>query len=185
VGASVVLVLIVVAVSALTGGGPGIIPLGHASSTGQGRVLEKQTRAPSGSSVVGNFQPVSMEAEAAALGGSAVKSGCDGCSGGAMVRFVGGAGPGTGTVTFWGLNVPATGTYHLTVGCVLGGGGHGPFVVTVDGDAGPSVTCPLGSWSAPTPRTVAITLQAGVSNTVVLGNPTMPAPDLDGITLSQ
>jgi len=193
VGASVVLLLIVVAVSALTDGGPGIIPLGgHASSGDQGRVLEKQTQlvpggqtAP-GSSAAGNFQPVSKEAEAAALGGAAAQSDqCDGCSGRADVRFIGGTGADTGTVTFSGLNVPATGTYHLTIGCVLGDGAHGPFLVSVDGAAATSVTCPVGSWSSVTPTTVDATLKAGVPNTLVFGNSTMAAPDLDGITLSQ
>lgn len=193
VGASMVLILIVVAVSNLTGGGPGIIPRSeHASSTDQGRVLDKQTqtgqggRVPSGRSAAGNFQPVSMEAETATLGGSAVASAqCDGCSGRADVRFIGGAGDGTGTVTFSGLNVPATGTYQLTIGCVLGDGGHGPFVVSVDGGAPTSVTCPVGSWSSVLPATVAVTLRAGVPNSIAFGNPTMAAPDLDGITVSE
>ena len=192
VGASVVLLLIVVAVSALTDGGPGIIPLGgHSSSGDQGRVLEKQTQSvpggqTAGSSAIGNFQPVSKEAEAAALGGAAAQSDqCDGCSGHADVRFVGGTGADTGTVTFSGLNVPTTGTYHLTIGCVLGDGAHGPFLVSVDGAAATSVNCPVGSWSSVTPTTVDVTLKAGVPNTVAFGNPTMAAPDLDGITLSQ
>jgi hypothetical protein len=193
VGASVVLLLIVVATSALLGGGPGIIPLSaHASSADQGRVLDKQTQAASvsqaapGAPVAGGFQPVSMEAEAATLRGSAVKSDCDDCSGHAMVRFVGGAGADTGIVTFSGLKVPVTGTYHLTIGCVLGGFlDHGPFLVSVDGAVAATATCPLGSWSSATPTTVTITLKAGVSHTLALGNPTIAAPDLDGITLSQ
>lgn len=188
VGASVLLVLLVVAVSALMGGGSSLIPLGaRASATEQGRVLDKQTRVgqggqvASGSSATG-FRPVSMEAETAGLGGTATASGCDECSGGALVRYIGGVG--TGTVTFSGLNVPAAGTYHLTIGCVVDDYDHGPFLVSVNGGAPATVTCPLGSWSSATPKTVDITLQAG-SNTIALGNPTMPAPDLDNITVSQ
>jgi hypothetical protein len=193
VGASAVLVLIVVAVSALTGGGPGIIPLaGHASSADQGRVLDKQTQAVRGGQAApgagasGAFQ-VSMEAETATLAGSAAKSDCDGCSGRGDVRFIGNAGDGSvpGTVTFSGLKVPAPGTYHLTVGCVLGDITHGPFVVTVDGAAAGSVTCPVGGWGSVSPTTVAITLAAAASHTIALGNPTMAAPDLDAITLSK
>jgi hypothetical protein len=192
VGASVALLLLVVAVSALIGGGPGVIPLaGRASATDQGRVLDKQTqagqngRAAPASSASGAFPAVVMEAEAAVLGGSAVKANyCDGCSGGMVVRFIGGAGADSGTVTFGGVKVPVTGTYHLTVGCVLGDAAHGPFLVSVDGGPPASVTCPVGGWSSVAPVTVAVTLQAGVSNTIAVGNSTMAAPDLDFVSVN-
>jgi hypothetical protein len=214
VGVSVLLVLIVVAVSALMGDGrASVIPLGggSASADDQGQVLDGQTQAgtagspslrssrkpsPSTRSVPPTqpvaattaaaappLRPVTIEAETATFGGSAAKSTCSTCSAGAKVRYVGGTGANSGTVTFSGLTVPASANYHLTIGCELGDDLHGPFVVTLNGGTTVQATCPKNSWSTMTTTTLVVPLQVG-ANSIRFGNVSANAPDLDRITLA-
>jgi hypothetical protein len=208
VGVSVLLVVIVVMVSSLLGnGGEGRIPTAGASPAGadQGQVLDGQTHdASPPAATVGSvlprptvpeptintakgvpapaapaFRPLSVEAESATLSPAAGRPSpypCGGCSGGSNVRFVGRG----RTVTFGGLTVPASATYHLTIGYELQGARS--FFISANGGRSTEVSCTGGSWSSPSTVTVAIVLRAG-TNSITFGNPGADAPDLDEITV--
>ena len=206
VGVSVLLVLTVVMVSSLMGnGGSGHIPVAGPSPAGadQGQVLDGQTGAapspvtvasrPASAKVTATvgatrgapppaapaFPPLAVEAESARLspaGGSESPYPCATCSGGSKVRFVGKG----RTVTFSGLNVPVTATYHLTIAYELDG--TRSFYVSANGGASTQVPCTGADWARPATVTVAIVLKAG-ANSITLGNPGADAPDLDLITV--
>jgi hypothetical protein len=212
VGVSVLLVLLVVLIQSIMNGGGDVVALAGSSppAVDRGQVADgRQTQSaadqpdspqpakpatpkPSGSGSPAPrstpappaFNPISIEAESATLGGTAAKATCpagNSCSGGVKVRFIGGSG--NGSVTFSGLTVPATATYHLTIGYELGDTTHGPFYINVNGGPTMQVSGTPGSWSAMSTMTVAIVLAAGPNTVRFGGSASVAAPDLDKITL--
>jgi hypothetical protein len=130
------------------------------------------------------FSPISVEAESATLGGGAQTSTrCTTCSRGTEVRFIGGTGSSSGTVTFSGLRIPTAATYHLTIAYVLGDAPRS-FFVSVNGGAATEVACSdfSAGWQAPKNRIVDIVLPAG-TDSIRFANSGADAPDLDKITL--
>jgi len=127
--------------------------------------------------------PFSLEAERAALGGTAKTSACSTCSGGTKVRNVGGGTAG-GWVTVSVPNVPRAGAYQMTITYELGQPQR-TFYLSVNGGTGApvTVTSNITDWSTPLTATVSVTLSTG-TNTVKFYNPTTDfAPDLDKVAV--
>jgi hypothetical protein len=122
--------------------------------------------------------PTTLQAESAALSGSAAVASCSTCSGGAKVRFIGGGSANFATFT---VNAATAGNHQLTIGYEVSG--TRDFLVSVNGGAGTDVPATGTSWSTPATVVVTVPLNAG-SNTIKFANPTANAPDLDYITVS-
>ena len=122
----------------------------------------------------------SYEAEAAAntLAGGAQVSSCPACSGGAKAGFVGSG----GTLTFGNVNVPASGTYRVTL--VYLSGDLRPAMVSVNGGPAQALSFPsTGSFSTTGAMTTSLALNAG-NNTIQLGDPNAYTPDFDRIIVA-
>ncbi|WP_394840948.1 RICIN domain-containing protein [Pendulispora brunnea] len=121
------------------------------------------------------------ESSANTLGGSAVLSGCVGCSGGQKIGYLGYG----GTLQFNGVEASAAGTYVLTVDYTVGDSGRS-IQVSINGGAPmdlPFTGTDDGAWSNVQSFGVPVVLQAG-SNTVTFANPSGWAPDIDRITVN-
>jgi hypothetical protein len=105
-------------------------------------------------------QSLPLEAEHASRSGSAHRTSCDACSGGASVT-----GLGHGAVTYRDVQAAEAGTYRLQ----LDHTGSGALTMKVNGVATP-VTTPAGPPDVPTSTAVAIPLQAGKNTVTVSGN---------------
>jgi hypothetical protein len=127
------------------------------------------------------FGPVTIEAEAAVLSGSAYPSSCSSCSNGKRVRSIGN---GSGNaVTVNGVNAPVAGAYQLTITYELGEPSR-MLYVSVNGGAPAAfeMKSTTTSWNTPLSATVSINL-AGGSNSIRFTNPSAYAPDLDKISI--
>jgi polygalacturonase len=122
--------------------------------------------------------PTTIEAESAALSGSAVAAACSTCSGGAKVRFIGG---GTGNFVTFTVNASTAGSHQLTIGYEVSG--TRDFFVSVNGAAGTDVPATGTSWSVPATTTITVPLNAG-TNTIRFYNDAANAPDLDYVAVS-
>ncbi|GAA1772868.1 hypothetical protein [Luedemannella helvata] len=126
---------------------------------------------------------VTVEAESAQLGGSALRLSC-GCSGGAAIGqlgsgFIDGFLWRSGWLTFGGISAPAAGDYTLTV--TYRASRDRDLRVSVNGGETKTVRCRSGS-----PGTVTTTVRlAKGANSVKLFNDYSRAPDLDKIKLSE
>jgi hypothetical protein len=101
---------------------------------------------------------------------------CPACSGGAVVRWIGnGAG---NDVTINNINVPAAGSYTLTIDYLVSG--TRDFYLSINGSAGMVVTVSGSSWTTPTSTSITVMLNAG-SNNIRFYNDSAYAPDLDRI----
>jgi hypothetical protein len=123
----------------------------------------------------GGTPTAGVEAEDAALSGSAAAASCSTCSGGAKVRFIGNSASNFATFT---VTAAAAGSHQLTITYELDGSRS--FFVSTNGAAGTEVPVTGTSWSAPATATVPVTLTAG-SNTIKFFNDGANAPDLDRI----
>ena len=128
--------------------------------------------------------PLSLEAESAALTGTAAVESCRNCSGTHGVEQVGNYGNNPGAVTFQGITVSKAGTYKVAI-YYLNGSSTRTLNVSVNGGAGKSTSFgSTGSWSTVKSVTVSVSLKAG-SNTIQLYNNSSSGPDLDRIVVSQ
>ena len=121
------------------------------------------------------------ESSANTLGGTAVLSGCNGCSGGQKIGYLGFG----GTLQFNGIEAPVAGTYVLSVGYTEGDSGRS-MQLSVNGGAPMDILFPGtddGAWGNVQSLGVPVILRAG-SNTVTFANPTGWAPDVDRITVN-
>jgi alpha-L-fucosidase len=126
----------------------------------------------------GAVQPTAgVEAEDAALSGSAAAATCSTCSGGAKVRFIGNNANNFATFT---VTAASAGSHQLAVTYELDGSRS--FFVSTNGGAGVEVPLTGTSWSSPASSTVPVTLTAG-SNTIRFFNNSANAPDLDRIDI--
>ncbi len=139
------------------------------------------TPAPSGNQTF--RASVAASAASNILSGSARVGACAACSGGNDVQYLG---RDNGALQVNGLNVPAAGTYTLTLACVSGPSARA-VDITVNGAAIAPLTCPAnGSWTAaPATVSASVSLRSG-GNTLAFYNsdPASPAPDLDRITVA-
>jgi hypothetical protein len=212
VGVSVLLVLIVVAVSSVMGNGRAdVIPLGGSSapSVDQGQVLDGHTQAgsggqpnssPSGQSsksakptpvasrptagapVGAPFQPVSVEAETGARRGNSNITSCATCSAGAKVGHIGN---GPANYVTLAVSVPSAADYLLTVTYELDTSQRS-LVIAVNGATRATMQINGGAgWTTPATRGTTIPLVAG-TNLIKFFNDAVGsyAPDLDKITVS-
>lgn len=125
---------------------------------------------------------VTLEAEAAQLGGVAAVLGCD-CSGGSAIGqlgsgFVGGSQWRSGWLTFDGIAAPAAGEYQLTVS--YRANRDRDLRISVSGGSTVTVRCPAGAARTVTTK---VRLTAG-ANTLRLFNDYARAPDVDKIALT-
>ena len=138
----------------------------------------------SGTTIQSSGLPLTLEAEAATLGGSALIESCRNCSGTRGVEQVGFYTGTPGTVMFQGVNVPSSGSYQLTV-YYLNGSSTLTGLIKINGGADVSMSfANTGSWSAVSSASISVTLKSG-ANTIQIYNPNGPAPDLDRIVISQ
>jgi hypothetical protein len=127
---------------------------------------------------------VTLEAEGAALSGSAWATNYDGASGGRIVRNVGNWDGNPGTVKF-SVTLPAAGSYVITMWYVhLDGEQTRSAQISVSGAdpvtrafTGSATCCQSGSLPP-------ISLAAGV-HTVTIGNPTGHSPSIDKIAIAR
>jgi hypothetical protein len=125
--------------------------------------------------------PTTYPAAAAgnALGGSASVYSCSGCPGGQKVGYLGGG----GTLTYPDIDVPAAGTYLMTLTYVDGDTGR-TSIVTVNGQPFDLPTAGTGDndWGDVQNVTVPVTLRAG-QNTIEFSNPDNYSADVSQIAL--
>jgi Alpha-L-fucosidase/F5/8 type C domain/Carbohydrate binding module (family 35)/NPCBM-associated, NEW3 domain of alpha-galactosidase len=119
------------------------------------------------------------ESTANTFSGRAGVGGCELCSGGEKVRFIGG--DPDNHLTFNGVEVDAAGEYTLQIDSTVNGSRS--FFVSVNGGPGAEVTVTGTSWDVPTTTTTTVTLQAG-ENTIRFFNDDGNAPDLDRIRIA-
>jgi hypothetical protein len=125
--------------------------------------------------------PTTYEAEAPGntLAGSAAIYGCDACSGGAKVGYLGGS----GTLTMNNITVAVGGTYLMQLSYVDGDSSR-TADITVNGK---SFEQPLSgtndnNWDVAQTVTIPVQLNAG-ANTIEFGNPTDYVSDIDKISV--
>jgi hypothetical protein len=130
--------------------------------------------------------PLATAYQAAAAGntlaGGAVVQTCSTCYGGQKVGYVGNG----GTLTFNNVNVPAGGTYRVTlVYCDGDTGATGRQAdVSADGAAPQLLSfAPTGSFTTVGAQTMSLSLNAG-ANTIELDNPGAYAPDFNEIIVA-
>lgn len=120
-------------------------------------------------------RPVEAEDPGNSLAGGAARSGCDGCSGGAKVGYLGQS----GTLEAPGLSVTTAG--NKTVRIDYASADPRAAQPSVNGGAPVSVSFPAtGSWSTTATTTVGLDLAAG-TNTLRFSAPGGYAPDIDRI----
>lgn len=129
--------------------------------------------------------PLAYQAEASGntLAGGANIAGCQECSGGQKVGFLGnGDGTSNGTLTINAIAAPADGTYNLTISYVNGDAAPRNAQLSING-ASPSTVAfpPTGGWGTVSSITVSGQFKQGKANTVKISNPSGWAPDIDGI----
>jgi hypothetical protein len=104
-------------------------------------------------------------------------SACSACSGGGEVRWLGNGAANYLTVN--NINVPATGSYVLTIDYVTAE--VRSFYLSINGGPGIVVTVAAGpNWTTPVSTSTTVTLNAG-SNSIRFYNDSAWAPDLDRI----
>jgi hypothetical protein len=134
------------------------------------------TTASTSTSIVGQLR-LDREAESAGLAGGARPAGCERCSGGAKVGFVGNG----GTLTFSGVQAPSLGVYQLSIW--YASGERRDALLSVDGGQGlPLSFQDSGGFDRVRRLTLRITLRAG-DNTLTFSNPNGFAPDFDRIRI--
>ena len=119
------------------------------------------------------------EGEHATLHGSAGVGGCDLCSGGEKVRFIGNST--NNYATFDNVPVDQAGDYPLLVDNTVNGSRS--FWISVNGGPGLEVPVTGTSWDVPNTVTTSIHLDAG-TNTIKVYNDDANAPDLDRIRIA-
>jgi hypothetical protein len=127
---------------------------------------------------------MTLEAEGAALSGSAWVTNYDGASGGRIVRNVGNWDGNPGTVKFT-VTLPSAGSYVITMWYVhLDGAQTRSAQITVSG-ANPVTRAFTGSATCCESASLApMSLAAGL-HTVTIGNPTGHAPSIDKIAIAR
>jgi hypothetical protein len=119
------------------------------------------------------------EGEHAALHGSARADGCDQCSNGEKVRFIGNST--NNYATFENVTVDQAGDYPLLIDNTVNG--TRSFWISVNGGPGIEVHVSGTSWDVPNTVTTSIHLDAG-TNTIKVYNDDDNAPDLDRIRIA-
>jgi hypothetical protein len=128
----------------------------------------------------GWLQVIEGEDTANTFSGNARADGCEACSGGQKVRFIGN-GP-NHYLTMNDLTVAESGEYDLIIDYTLDG--TRSFFVSVNG--GDSFEVPVNgtSWAIPVSVSVPVSLEAG-ANTIRFHNDAAHAPDLDRIVIAE
>jgi hypothetical protein len=131
-----------------------------------------------------SMAPLTLQAEAGQVSGSAQVDAYPGASGGRIVRDIGRWGPGRpGALRFSRVTVPADGTYVLTFFFLnTDGEAKRTAVVTVGAEHAVSVTV-TGSAVCCGSARLTVHLQAG-ENTITFGNRDGRAPSIDRILIS-
>jgi alpha-galactosidase len=120
-------------------------------------------------------------ASAATLAGGAKTASCNSCLGGQKAGYVGDG----GTLTFTGVNAPASGNYAVQLDYLDGTSGTAgrPATITVNGSAIQTLTfTPTGSFTNPGAVTVSLPLRSG-TNTVEFSDASAYAPDFEAIVV--
>ncbi len=154
------------------------------ASPGASPTAAPPSAAPSPSPSPSPLAPTTYEAESGAnlLTSGARVAGMSGASGGRAVYALGA--PNLGVLRFRAVEVPATGTYTLTIHYQNPWSIDRTAQISVNGGApvtlrfSPTGTCCLQT------RTMSVTFNAGAANTVELANPDDRAPDIDRIVVS-
>jgi len=128
---------------------------------------------------------LTIEAEAAAKGGSAAPRSVSGASNGSVVGGLGdrGGAENDGWLRFT-ASVPSTGQYKVAVYYTFSTGPDRDAYVSVNGgqpsihNFPPSPACPCAS------KTITVTLAAG-ANTIEFGNPEEAAPSIDKVVITR
>jgi hypothetical protein len=162
--------------SSSPGTGPGGIP------TDPGTPTQTPTQTPT--TPPATFNPVTVQAESAALSGGAYSStsGCTACMGGAKVRNVGKTSSTVNGAVTVSVTAPAAADFKLTISFEVSGSRG--LSVDVNGGGTRNLTLTGTSWGNPATTTVVVPLRAG-ANTIRFDNAAASAPDLDAIKIEQ
>ncbi|HET6282636.1 MAG TPA: CBM35 domain-containing protein [Polyangia bacterium] len=128
----------------------------------------------------------SFEAESATLAGEAKLQACAACSGGQRVGFLGNTATSgavtVGTLTFTNVNVPAPGSYVVSLFYTSQDDRTG--TLTVNGVAGSPIAFPSsGNFDTVARLDAVVSLNAG-DNTIAIGNNTSRAPSIDRLVVN-
>lgn len=127
---------------------------------------------------------VTKEAEATdnTLSNGAQIASCASCSGGKIVKWIGGAN--SGALMFNAVSVPKSGAYNITISYINGDTSRSAQI-SVNGDDPIAMSFPkTGSWGgAVGTKSISLRLVSG-ANTIRISNPTSTAPDIDKIVVT-
>lgn len=159
------------------GGGPGG---GTPTDPGTATPTPSQTTTPPPPP----FNPVTVQAEAAALSGGAYtsSSGCTGCLGGSKVRNVGKTSATVNGAVTVSVSVPAPGDFKITINFEVSGSRN--LSVDINGGGTKNLALSGTSWGTPASTAVTVSLKAG-ANSIRFYNSAAAAPDLDAFKIEQ
>jgi hypothetical protein len=132
-----------------------------------------------------NISPVAIEAESAAstLFGQARIRNVPQASGDQTIGFLGSSNGVSGALRMIGLDVPARGTYKLSVFYVSGGGKRTARIIVNGSVVATRTFASTGDRNTIGLLTVRVNLNRG-GNSLAFDNPANPAPDIDRVILS-
>jgi hypothetical protein len=162
--------------SSSPGTGPGGTP------TDPGNPTETPTQTPT--TPPAKFNPVTLQAESAALSGGAYSSttSCTSCLGGSKVRNVGKTSSTVNGVVTVSVTTPAAGDFKITISFELSGSRN--LSIDINGGGTKNLALSGTSWGSPGSTTVTVALKSG-ANSIRFYNSAAAAPDLDQFKIEQ